>query len=232
MSVEITWQEVAVRLGLAFITGAVVGLNRGEHARPAGLRTTVLLCLAAAVSMVQANLLMDSTGKTASSFVVLDLMRLPLGILTGVGFIGAGAIWRRHDLVAGVTTAATLWFVTVMGLCFGGGQVGLGLVAFGLCMAVLSGLKVFEVHWKQERQGTLILTVKADGPDRTEISKLVSQADCRIVSWAVTYRREQAEQDYTCMIRWEDYPTQATPPQFLDAFRALPGVTRFEWKPV
>jgi MgtC family len=52
-------------------------------------------------------------------------MRLPLGILTGVGFIGGGTILKRGDLVTGVTTAATLWLVTVIGLCFGGGQLAL-----------------------------------------------------------------------------------------------------------
>jgi len=55
---------------------------------------------------------------------VMDLMRLPLGILTGVGFIGGGAIFKKGDLVTGVTTAATLWMVTVIGLCLGGGQLG------------------------------------------------------------------------------------------------------------
>ena len=68
-------------------------------------------------------------GKTSSSFAVMDLMRLPLGILSGMGFIGAGAIVRKDSLVHGLTTAATLWFVTGLGLCFGGGQ--LALARFG-----------------------------------------------------------------------------------------------------
>jgi len=80
-----------------------------------GLRTTLLVCLAAAISMVSVNLFLATAGKPSDSFVVLDLMRLPLGILTGMGFIGGGAILRRDGLVVGVTTAATLWFVTVMG---------------------------------------------------------------------------------------------------------------------
>src|SRR6202044_587826 len=91
--------------------------------------------------LIQANLLMNTAGKTPDSFVVLDLMRLPLGILSGVGFIGAGAILRRENLVLGVTTAATLWFVTVMGLCFGGGQIALGFAALALGFGSLRGLK-------------------------------------------------------------------------------------------
>jgi putative Mg2+ transporter-C (MgtC) family protein len=73
--------------------------------------------------MLQVNLLLPMQGKTSSSFAVMDLMRLPLGILSGMGFIGAGAIVRKDSLVHGLTTAATLWFVTGLGLCFGGGLV-------------------------------------------------------------------------------------------------------------
>jgi putative Mg2+ transporter-C (MgtC) family protein len=109
------------------LAGMVVGINRDEKGRAAGTRTNVLVCLAASLSMIQANLLMHSKGKAADSFVVLDLMRLPLGILSGMGFIGAGAILREGDMVLGVTTAATLWIVTVLGLCFGGDQILLGL---------------------------------------------------------------------------------------------------------
>jgi len=98
--------------------------------------------------MIQANLLLATIGKTANWFVTLDLMRLPLGILTGMGFIGGGAILRRDSLVLGVTTAATLWFVTVIGLCFGGGQISLGIAAFVLGMLVLSGLRWFDYRVK------------------------------------------------------------------------------------
>jgi putative Mg2+ transporter-C (MgtC) family protein len=73
------------------------------------------------------------------SFVMNDLMRLPLGILTGVGFIGGGAILRRDNIVVGVTTAATLWLVTVIGLCLGGGQLGLGIAATLLGFFALRG---------------------------------------------------------------------------------------------
>src|SRR6185437_6216889 len=119
MPSEIDWQEIALRLFCTVFAGAVIGFNREEHGRTAGLRTTILLCLSASLAMILANLMVNMTGKTSESFIQLDAMRLPLGILTGVGFIGAGAILRRDNLVLGVTTAATLWFVTVMGLCFG-----------------------------------------------------------------------------------------------------------------
>src|SRR5882724_7913131 len=150
MPITLGWHEIALRLGLSVLAGTLIGLDRGEHGRPAGLRTTLLVCLAAAVAMLEVNLLLSTAGKSADSFVTLDLMRLPLGILTGMGFIGGGAILRRDGLVVGVTTAATLWFVTVIGLCFGGGLISLGMVALVLGMFVLSGLKWFEAHMKQD----------------------------------------------------------------------------------
>src|SRR3979490_2187973 len=144
MPLTLGWREIALRLALSLIAGVLIGLDRGERGRPAGLRTTLLVCLAASVTMIQANLLLGTSGKPANSFVTLDLMRLPLGILTGMGFIGGGAILRRDGLVLGVTTAATLWLATVIGLCFGGGQIGLGVAASILAMLVLSGMRSFD----------------------------------------------------------------------------------------
>src|SRR5262249_30997212 len=141
MPLVVTWNDVVLRLASTFIACLVIGLNRGQHGHAAGLRTTILVGVAALVAMIQANVLLPTTGKETASFSVLDLMRLPLGILTGMGFIGGGAILKRGDLVIGVTTAATLWFITVIGLCFGGGQVALGAAATAICLAVLWGLK-------------------------------------------------------------------------------------------
>jgi len=102
----------------------IIGLNRDEHGHPAGIRTTMLVCLAATLAQLQANLLLATVGKTS----VLDLERLPLGILSGIGFIGAGVIMKRdHNTISGVATAATIWLVTVLGLLFGGGQLWLGV---------------------------------------------------------------------------------------------------------
>ncbi|HTV42319.1 MAG TPA: MgtC/SapB family protein [Candidatus Sulfotelmatobacter sp.] len=132
MPLEVSWYDIAIRLLLTVLGGALIGLNREERGQGAGLRTTLLVALAASVSMIQVNLLLNVVGKAHDSFVVMDLMRLPLGILSGMGFIGGGVILRKGSVVRGVTTAATLWFVTVMGLCFGGGQLGMGLGALVL----------------------------------------------------------------------------------------------------
>src|ERR1700675_3457283 len=155
MPLNIGWGEIALRLALTVAAGILIGINRSEHGHAAGLRTTLLVCLAASLSMLQVNLLLPIAGKTSSSFAAMDLMRLPLGILSGMGFIGAGAIVRKDNFVHGLTTAATLWFVTGLGLCFGGGQLALGLVGLGLGVLVLEGLKRVENQWRKDRNASL-----------------------------------------------------------------------------
>ncbi|MBS0232784.1 MAG: MgtC/SapB family protein [Proteobacteria bacterium] len=152
-----SWTDIAIRLALTMVAAALIGLDREAGGHNAGLRTTILVGLAAAVAMIQANLLLPVDGKTPGSFSVLDLMRLPLGILTGVGFIGGGAILRRGDLVAGVTTAGTLWIMSVIGLCFGGGQLTLGCIATALTLITLVLLKSVDEMIPREHQASVVL---------------------------------------------------------------------------
>jgi putative Mg2+ transporter-C (MgtC) family protein len=157
MEFDIDFRLIALRLVLTTLASGLLGLNRDEHGRPAGLRTNILVGLAACLAMIQTNLINHSTGKTTDSFVVMDTMRLPLGILSGIGFIGAGAILKRGEMVVGVTTAATPWFVTVLGLCFGGGQLGLGIGGFGIGFLALAGMKHLELRLPELHRASLLV---------------------------------------------------------------------------
>jgi putative Mg2+ transporter-C (MgtC) family protein len=166
MPLSLTWQDTAFRLILTLAVGAILGFNRGSRGHAAGLRTTILVALAASVAMIQMNLLLVVDGKTSSSFSVMDIMRLPLGILTGVGFIGGGTILKRGDLVTGVTTAATLWMATVIGLCLGGGQLDLGIGATVLSALVLWPLKWLDVRIPRRQKATVTLALR-EGANRS-----------------------------------------------------------------
>jgi putative Mg2+ transporter-C (MgtC) family protein len=150
MILTVTWPDVGLRIALTILAAAAIGFDRNIEGHSAGLRTSLLVALAACLAMLQANWLMNSLGKSPGSFVELDLMRLPLGILTGVGFIDGGAILKRGDNVQGLTTAAPLWFATVIGLCFGGGQIGLGVAGGLLALLLLRALKMVEVKLMRE----------------------------------------------------------------------------------
>src|SRR5580698_11442886 len=182
MPLALTWPEIALRLFCTVAASSVIGLNRGEHGRAAGLRTSILVCLAACIAMLQVNLLLSMAGRPSNSFVMNDLMRLPLGILSGMGFIGAGAIVRRDNFVGGITTAATIWFVTVIGLCFGGGQIALGAVGSAIGIGILTVLKAVEDRMKQDHVGKLSLVVDSSGPEENEIRASLAGAGVKISS--------------------------------------------------
>jgi putative Mg2+ transporter-C (MgtC) family protein len=188
MPLHPTWEDISLRLLLTVIAGAFVGLNREMDGHPAGLRTTILVSLAACTAMIQANLLLPLEGKSPDSFISMDVLRFPLGVLTGVGFIGGGAILRRGNLVTGVTTAATLWVMTAIGLCFGGGQLGIGIAATAIAFATLWLLKWFEGHISRHQRASLALILGNEDaiPD---LSDLLESA--RYKTRFVSRRRQQ-----------------------------------------
>jgi putative Mg2+ transporter-C (MgtC) family protein len=190
----------------------------------------MLVCLAACLAMLQVNLLLSLSGRPSDSFVMNDLMRLPLGILSGMGFIGAGAIVRRDNFVVGVTTAATLWFLTVLGLCFGGGQVMLGTVGTVLAIAILIGIKYLEDRMKQEHQGQLLVMTDASGPDENEILSLVQTHGFKSSSFGYA-GGESDHQEWTCELRWSARLMDVTIPAFVQQLRATKGVIRISWRP-
>jgi putative Mg2+ transporter-C (MgtC) family protein len=179
MPLTLSWSDFALRLALTLVAGALLGYNRSEHGRSAGLRTTLLVCLAASVAMLQANLLLPTAGKPPGGFAVADVLRFPLGILSGIGFIGAGAIVRRRDIVIGVTTAANLWFATVVGLTFGGGQLALGAVATALGVGTLWPLRLVEDRFiLQDRRAILSVVTDLDGPAAPKSTRTLPGQAC------------------------------------------------------
>lgn len=127
-------EETALRLGAALILGALFGLNRELHGKPAGLRTHALVCLGAAVATIVVL-------KAPTGFLTAEqnaIGRVVQGILTGVGFLGAGVILRDPaGHVTGLTTAATIWMCAVLGIVCGLGYWVILGITVGLTTFVL-----------------------------------------------------------------------------------------------
>jgi putative Mg2+ transporter-C (MgtC) family protein len=233
MPINPDWSDIAIRLALTVAAGTLFGLDRSERARPAGWRTTLLVCLAAALAMILANRLIVTVGKPADSFVQLDMMRLPLGILTGVGFIGAGAILHRGDIVLGVTTAATLWIASVIGLCFGGGQIALGIVGTALGVVTLTGLRFAEELLPQHRQAKLrLVTAEAAGIGDSDIRDCLLAAGYRPSMPQVTYDETGGRREWCWEVRWIARRDDPTVPDLLERLAALDGILTLNWEPL
>lgn len=229
MPLHIGWADIALRLALTVIAGLLVGYNRTEYGKAAGLRTTLLVCLAASVAMIQMNLLLPTAGRASDSFIMNDLMRLPLGILTGVGFIGGGAIIRRDDLVVGVTTAATLWCVTVIGLCFGGGQLRLGVAATVIALAALWILHWIEERLHRERRASLLIEVEDGSLNESAIRHLLETHGMRITGSRIAVAAG-ARREIAFKLLEYSHPYDFGTPAFCDELAGEKGVLRLEWK--
>jgi putative Mg2+ transporter-C (MgtC) family protein len=229
MPLEPTWPDIGLRLLLTFGAAALVGLNREVQGHAAGLRTAILIALAASIAMISANLLLAVAGKAQDSFVTLDLMRLPLGILTGVGFIGGGAILRRGNLVSGVTTAATLWMLTVIGLCFGADQLTLGAAATALAVLVLWALKWFDLRLPRHHRAMLVIvaeeTVFAAPPD---LDALVGAGGYQARLLAQVRESPENSSRLTFEIRWIKPGEPSAPLDMLRLIERAHRVERFE----
>lgn len=120
--------EMVLRLLLAASLGAIIGYQRERAGKPAGLRTHILICVGAAVFTVA----------SIHGFGAADTARVAAGVVAGIGFIGAGAIIRGGEgIVAGLTTAATIWAVAGIGLAAGAGLYLISAVAAVIILIVL-----------------------------------------------------------------------------------------------
>jgi len=131
--------EPLIRPLAALLAGALVGLERSYRGRAAGLRTYALVCLGSAVLVVLAEQVTRSpTGGVG------DSTRVVQGIVTGIGFLGAGVIVKEGFSVRGLTTAASIWVISAVGVVIGAGSYLLGAIATLLTLALLSVLRAVE----------------------------------------------------------------------------------------
>jgi putative Mg2+ transporter-C (MgtC) family protein len=131
---QLSWSgEAIVRLALAAFLGAIIGLEREVRGRHAGFRTNLLVCLGSAlVMLVSIRLAMHPWNSVGDYSINVDPGRIAYGVMTGIGFLGAGAILKQQETIRGLTTAAGLWCVAAIGLA-----VGYGLYSLGVSAAIL-----------------------------------------------------------------------------------------------
>jgi putative Mg2+ transporter-C (MgtC) family protein len=127
------WPEIVLRLGVATLAGGLIGLNRDLHGKPIGLKTLALVGLATAMVVVLA----DPSGDTTK--ISPEASRVIQGILTGIGFLGAGVIVRaeHHFRVRGLTSAACTWLTACVGIACGIGQWRIVVVALAITFGLL-----------------------------------------------------------------------------------------------
>jgi len=137
-----TWLEIIERLGFALLAGGAIGLDREWLRKPAGLKTHMLFALACAMMSVMALEIYSSELEHPGGSP--DATRIIQGIITGMSFLGAGAIIRGQHKVHGLTTGAGVWLAGGLGIVFGLGQYRLGVVALVFGLIVLIFIRMIE----------------------------------------------------------------------------------------
>ena len=165
--------HIVLRICLATALGAIVGIERERSERAAGLRTHAMVALGAAAFMLASAFgFKDVLGTPA---VVLDPSRIAAQVVTGIGFLGAGTIIFQHQMIRGLTTAASIWVVAAIGMAVGGGMYVLSMSGTGLTLVVLATLKKVENRWfRNRRAGSISLRID---PSATSVVELRAQIE-------------------------------------------------------
>ena len=216
--------EVCLRLVLSCIMGGIIGYERQMRHKSAGLRTNMLVALGACLIMLLSQALYDNVeGKTNA-----DPARLAAQVVSGIGFLGAGAIMKEGLTVTGLTTAATLWVVAGVGLAVGAGfYLGAG-VTTGVVFLILSRLDMWVDHDR-----ILALSIYTlDRPGQImRISACIEDLHLRARGVKVKTDEDEAETggERRVYLNFEVYNSESLRRAFIiDALRQVDGVLRVD----
>jgi len=136
--------EFWIRVGVAVLSGGLIGVERQMRGKPVGVRTSILICLGTSIFVELGGL---------SGSAQADPTRVLGQVVTGVGFLGAGVIISRGGVVIGVTTAAVIWILAAIGACIGLGLYTASVVFSSLTVGLLFGVSVLESVFNRLRTG-------------------------------------------------------------------------------
>lgn len=178
MNWDLVWPVLA-----AMTAGGLIGVERTYHGHPAGFRTHILVCLTSCVLMLAA--MHQSTWAFTAlpgQTVVIDPTRMSHGLLTGIGFLCAGVIFREGFSVHGLTTAASLWVTSAIGVLFGVGMLNLALLAAGATLAVLAVLRLADAKLPHVGVMDVVLRWKRGGaPGEAKVRNLLKDSGLKAV---------------------------------------------------
>jgi len=158
------YYEIVFRLVAALAAGGLIGLERSHRGRPAGFRTHALVCLASSLLMLVTVYETQWIRQAAGATMVLDPTRMAQGIMTGIGFVGAGAIIKEGFSVRGLTTAASIWVTAAVGILVGIGFYFPAVVGTVLVLGTLSLFRWVEARLPTETYANFMVRFKRDSP--------------------------------------------------------------------
>ena len=176
----LSFHQMALRLAIAAALGAIIGFERELRRRPAGIRTSLSICMAAALFTILSGEIAHRLGDSGST-------RIASNIVQGIGFLGAGAILKEAGSVVGMTTAAAIFLEAAIGMAIGGGFIAIGVSATGIALFGLVMLGWIEnVFNLKHRTVAFRFTTEHAESLSTEIQKLLAELKIRVRHFRVS----------------------------------------------
>ena len=190
------------RIVAALAAGGLIGLERSHRGRPAGFRTHALVCLASTLLMFITAFEGHWFPRDAAARVVLDPTRMAQGIMTGIGFVGAGAIIKEGLTVRGLTTAASIWITAAIGILTGVGFYFAAVLGTVLTLGTLSAFRWIERRLPTESYAVFMVRFAREAVmDEAALRQLIGEHDLDLHNLSYRLRGEVGQFEYRMVLR-------------------------------
>src|SRR3984957_7647031 len=215
--------EMLIRLVTAAALGSLIGFERERLLWAAGIRTHMLVCVGSCLIMIVSQYGFSSV---LSQNVVLDPSRVAAQVVSGIGFLGAGAILARGEIVKGLTTAASIWTVAAVGLAVGGGLYLAASASTVIILIILAGIKPLEEAYRSRNQSCQLRVEVENGSLTPELLReALSLRAGQIKRFLVESRNPQGTDDLVILLSKVSSHDIATFPEKLKELDGVREVT-------
>ena len=199
---ENLYLDSALRLGAAWIAGCLIGFDRSYHEKPAGFRTHSLVCVASALLMLVTAWQWQWVGDVPMETLRADPQRIAQGIMTGIGFLGAGAIFRDELAMRGLTTAASVWITAALGILFGAGMYYPAILGTVITLVTLTLFHVLERQFPLRVHARHCLRfAREHALDKNEVCALLQRHQFKVIQMSYELIEKGAMIEYRMTIR-------------------------------
>ena len=221
--------EMALHLVIALAAGGIIGLERSYHGRPAGFRTHALVCIASTVLMMLTVYHVKWFEASFLERVTIDPTRMAQGIMTGIGFLGAGVIMKEGLTVRGLTTAASIWITAAIGILIGVGFYFPAGIATAMTLIVLSVFRWIERRMPIEFYANLTVAFLRDAAlPEAELRAMVERQGFAVANMNYSVANEGRIFEYHMVIH---SPDRSNTRQLSEALNAVSSVMAFRISP-
>jgi len=217
------------RIAGALVIGAMIGFERTFHGRPAGFRTHSLVCISSAMLMIVTVYQNQWMTMVTNDAIRTDPTRMAQGIMTGIGFLGAGVIFKEGLTVRGLTTAASIWTTAAIGILVGIGFWFAAIVGAAATLTVLALFRYIEARLPSEFYAHHLLRFERDRViGESELRKLIGEHGFSIANLSSRLMEGGQQFEYRMTIKSRDRSAAETLSKYL---RGLPDVLEFRITP-